>query len=220
MRTYLYMYRYEQNLEILHETPADIAIDSAPPKHTLKTFVRKALAAGRTVLTEEESRRFLANYRIPTVRSHFAHDVEQAVRVAGVHGYPCAMKIVSPDIRSRSDAGGVALGLIGEEQLRDEYARIMERVRAYCPGCAITGVTIQRMLEKIDYEVILGVKKDEDFGSVILFGMGGANVEVYRDFAVGLPPLNQSLARKLMEETRVYKLLQGYRGRPPPISRR
>ncbi|MGD0232301.1 MAG: bifunctional acetate--CoA ligase family protein/GNAT family N-acetyltransferase [Syntrophorhabdales bacterium] len=215
VRTYLYMYHYEQNLEILYETPADITIDSAPPKNTLKAFIRKVLAEGRTVLTEEESKRFLTNYRIPTIRTHFAHDVEQALSVAKAEGYPLAMKIVSPDISYKSDAGGVALGIASEEQLRDEYAKMMQRVKAYCPTGSVIGVTIQRMLEKIDYEVILGAKKDEEFGSVILFGMGGVGVQIYQDFSIGLPPLNQSLARKLMEETRVYRLLQGYRGKPP-----
>ena len=215
VKTYLYMYNYERNLEILHETPADIHVDSAPPKNTLKALVRKALTEGRTVLTEEESKRFLFNYRIPAVKSRVARDLDQAVQAARTGGYPAALKIISPEISYKSDAGGVVLGISSDEELRDEYAKLMHRVRAYCPECTITGVTVQKMVEKIDYEVILGAKKDEDFGAVILFGMGGIGVQIYRDFSIGLPPLNQSLARKLMEETRVYRLLQGYRGKPP-----
>jgi acetyltransferase len=215
VKTYLYMYNYERNLEILYETPADIAVDPAAPENALKALVQKALTQGRTVLTEEESKRFLFNYRIPAVRSRVAIDLNQAVRAAKVEGYPAALKIVSPDISYKSDAGGVVLGISSDEELRDEYAKMMHRVRAYCPECAITGVTVQKMVEKIDYEVILGAKKDEDFGTVILFGMGGIGVQIYRDFSIGLPPLNQSLARKLMEETRVYRFLQGYREKPP-----
>jgi acetyltransferase len=215
VRTYLYMYRYERNLEILHETPTDVAVDSAPPMNTLKTFVRKALLEGRTILTEEESKRFLATYHIPTVKTQVAADVEQAASIARRQGYPLAMKIISPDISHKSDAGGVALGINSEEELRDEYAKMMRRVLAYSPNASILGVTVQKMLDKIDYEVILGSKKNEDFGSVVLFGMGGIGVQIYRDFSIGLPPLNQALARKLMEETKVYKLLQGYRGKPP-----
>jgi acetyltransferase len=124
------------------------------------------------------------------------------------------MKIVSPDINYKSDAGGVVPGIGSEEELRSGYDVMLRRVRARCPQATLTGVSIQKMVEKIDYEIILGAKKDQDFGSVILFGMGGVDVEVYRDFSLGLPPLNQSLARKLMEETRVYRLLQGYRGKP------
>jgi acetyltransferase len=215
VRTYLYMHNYDRNLGILNETPADVTVDSAPPMNILKTFIRKALAEGRTVLTEEESKRFLINYRIPTVRTYVAVDVEQAAHVARTDGYPLVMKIISPDISYKSDAGGVMLGINSEEELRDGYVKMMRRVRAYCPKASVTGVTVQKMIEKIDYEVILGAKKNEDFGSVILFGMGGIGVQIYRDFSIGLPPLNQALARKLMEETRVYKLLQGYRGKPP-----
>lgn len=91
----------------------------------------------------------------------------------------------------------------------------MDRVRAFSPEAEIRGVTVQKMVERIDYEVILGSKKDEDFGSIILFGMGGIGVQIFQDFSIGLPPLNQALARKLMEETRVFRLLQGYRGKPP-----
>ncbi len=215
VKTYWYMYNYERNLQTLHETPADIAVDLAPPGDTLKALVRQALTEGRTVLTEEESKKFLFSYRIPAVKSRVAVDLNQAVRSAKAEGYPVALKIISPDICYKSDAGGVVLGISSDKKLRYEYAKMMHRVRAYCSGCSITGVTVQKMVEKIDYEVILGAKKDEDFGSVILFGMGGVGVDIYQDYSIGLPPLNQSLARKLMEETRVYKLLQGYRGRPP-----
>ena len=215
VRTYLYMYNYERNLEILHETPTDLPIDSAPPNNTLKALVRKALAEGRTVLTEEESKRFLVNYRIPTTRTHVAATVDQAAAFARNEGYPVALKIVSPDITHKSDAGGVALNIRSDEELRDEYRKMMAKVQAHCPDCKVKGVTVQKMMEGIDYEVILGAKKDEDFGSVILFGMGGLGVQIFQDFSIGLPPLNQALARKLLEETRVYRLLQGYRGKPP-----
>ncbi len=171
VKTYLYMYNYERNLEILHETPADVPVDSAPPKNTLKALVRKILAEGRTVLTEEESKKFLINYRIPTTRTYVAASADEAVSIARTEGYPLALKIVSPDISYKSDAGGVVLGISSEAELRDEYLKMMDRVRAFCPECTIKGVTVQKMVEKIDYEVILGAKKDEDFGSVILFGM-------------------------------------------------
>ena len=215
VRTYLYMYNYERNLEILHETPADVNVDSAPPNNTLKALVRKVLAEGRTILTEEESKRFLSIYRIPTTRTHLARNVEDAASAARLEGYPVVLKIVSPEISYKSDAGGVVLGISSEEELREEYVKLLERVRSYCTDATIVGVTVQRMMDKIDYEVILGAKKDEDFGSVILFGMGGIGVQIFQDFSVALPPLNQALARKLMEETRVYRLLQGYRGKPP-----
>lgn len=215
VKTYLYMYSYQRNLELLYETPADVPIDEAPPKNNLKALIRRALAGGRTVLTEEESKRFLSNYRIPTIKTHVAASIEQAVNLARMEGFPVVLKINSPDIFHKSDVGGVVLGISSEEELKDEYTKMMLRIREHCPAITVTGVTIQKMIERIDYEVILGAKKDEDFGSVILFGMGGIGVQIFCDYSIGLPPLNQALAKKLMEETRVYRLLQGYRGKPP-----
>jgi acetyltransferase len=215
VRTYFYMYSYERNLELMYETPSDLPVDQAPPKNNLKTLLRRAAAAGRTVLTEEESKRFLINYGIPTVKTYTVHTPEQAVGVARALGYPLVLKVASPDITYKSDVGGVITGINSEEELRSEYDRLLKRVTESCPDATITGITVQKMIEKIDYEVILGAKKDEDFGSVILFGMGGTSVEIFQDFGVELPPLNQTLARRLMEETKVYRLLKGYRGKQP-----
>lgn len=215
VKTYLYMYSYQRNLDLLYETPADVPVDLAPPKNNLKALIRRALASGRTLLTEEESKRFLTNYRIPTIRTHVAASVEQAVNAARAEGFPLVLKVISPDVHHKSDVGGVVLGISSEEELRNEYHKMMNRIKEHCPAATITGVTVQKMIEDIDYEIILGAKKDEDFGAVILFGMGGIGVQIFRDFSIGLPPLNQALARRLMEETRVYRLLQGYRGKPP-----
>ena len=215
VRTYFYMYSYERNLELMYETPSDLPVDQAPPKNNLKTLLRRIAAAGRTVLTEEESKRFLINYGIPTCKTYMAHTPEQAVGAANALGYPLVIKVASPDITYKSDVGGVVTGINSEEELRSEYDRMMQRVKESCADAKITGVTIQKMVEKIDYEIILGAKKDEDFGSVILFGMGGTSVQIFQDFSIGLPPLNQTLARRLMEETKVYRLLKGYRGKQP-----
>jgi acetyltransferase len=125
------------------------------------------------------------------------------------------LKISSPQIIFRQDVGGVVKGVTTHSGLRREYERLVERVRTRLPDAAIHGVTVQKMIEVIDYEVILGAKKDPDLGATILFGMGGIGVEIYRDYAVGLPPLNQTLARRLMEDTKVYEMLRGYRGKPP-----
>ena len=103
-------------------------------------------------------------------------------------------------------------GILSREQLIDEFNKLMERVRASNPTARIDGVYVQKMVPKIDYELILGSKRDRDFGTVVLFGMGGIAVELFKDFSVGLPPLNQVLARRMMEETKIYKALaQGIR---------
>ncbi len=215
VRTYVYMHEYTRNLAILDESPSDVPADSTPQKKTLKALIRRSLDQGQAVLSDEESKKFLTHYGIRANRSRGAADLEEAVKVADSEGYPLALKVVSPEIGHKSDAGGVVLGISSEEELRQEYEKMMGRVKAYCPECTVAGVTVEKMVEKIDYEVILGAKKDKDFGSVILFGMGGVGVQIFQDFSIALPPLNRTLVRNLMEGTRVYRLLQGYRGRPP-----
>ena len=214
-RTYVYMYNYERNLELLHETPAELAVDEAPPKNHLKSLIRKVSREGGLVLSDEDARKFLSNYGIPTVRTCTAQNLKEAVSCAQEIGYPVVLKIASPDIIFRQDVGGVFMGINSDEELKVDYEALMRRVQDRQPDAAIRGVTVQKMIEVIDYELILGAKKDRQFGTVVLFGMGGIGVEIFRDFAIGLPPLNQTLARLLMEETKVFQMLQGYRGKMP-----
>ena len=215
VKTYLYMYQYERNLESLYETPEELPIDQAPPKNNLKALIRRAVKEGRTILNEEESKRFLINYGIPTISARMTYNVEGALSIAKFVGYPVVLKIVSPDITYKSDVGGVVMGVSSDERLSIEFEKLLKKVKGNAPQARIQGVTVQKMVEEIDYEIILGAKKDSDFGSVILFGMGGIGVQILRDFAIGLSPLNQILARKLMEETEAYRMLQGYRGKAP-----
>lgn len=215
VKTYLYMYRYGRNLELLYETPAELSVDQAPPKSNLKALIAKLAREGVTTVSEEESKRFLSNYGIPTTRPYMAGNVEAAIRLARDVGYPVVLKIVSPDITHKSDVGGVATGIDSDERLRSEYTVMMQRIKSNRPQAKIHGVTVQKMVQDIDYEIILGARKDRDFGSVILFGMGGVGAEIFRDFSIGLPPLNQTLVRRLIEDTKVHKMIQGYRGKQP-----
>jgi acetyltransferase len=215
VKTYIYMYRYKHNLELLYETPSELAIDPAPPKNNLRVTVKRALEKGTTFFGGEEAARFLSNYGIPTIRSYTALTIDEAVRRAKDIKYPVVLKVISPDIFDRADVGGLATGVKDEQQLRSEFERVTNTIRDKAPTAQITGITIQKMVEKIDYEVMLGAKRDSRFGSIILFGMGGIGAQVFKDFSIALPPLNQTLARRLMEETQVYKMLHGYRGRPP-----
>ena len=215
VRTYLYMYNYKRNLDLLYETPSELAVDKAPPKNNLKAFVKRAIKEGRLLLSQEQSERFLNTYGIPILTVRMTKNIDEAASAAAEIGYPVVLKIASPDIFFNIDVGGVVTGISSEEELKREYDRLLDRVKKNVPEAGIEGILIQKMLEKIDYEVILGSKKDKEFGSVIVFGMGGFGVEIFRDFSVGLPPLNQTLARRLMEETQVYKMLKGFRGRPP-----
>lgn len=215
VKTYLYMYRYGRNLELLYETPGQLSVDQAPPKHNLKAFVAELHKEGRMLLTENESKRFLVNYGIPTVKPYLTKNLEEALSLANSVGYPVVLKIVSPDITHKSDIGGVMTGIDSDRELKNHYGRLIKSVQKKVPQAAISGISVQKMVEQIDYELILGMKKDKEFGSVILFGMGGIGVEMFQDFSIGLPPLNQTLARRLMEETKVFRMIQGYRGRPP-----
>ncbi|MDI9571398.1 MAG: bifunctional acetate--CoA ligase family protein/GNAT family N-acetyltransferase [Pseudomonadota bacterium] len=214
-RTYVYMYNYERNLRLLHETPAELPVNEAPPKNHLKSLVRKVLREGRNVLAEEEAKKFLANYGIPFVKTQIARSAEEAVAAAQDIGYPVVLKIASHDIIFRQDVGGVVTGIDSDEAARIAFARLRERVARIRPDAAIRGVVVQKMIEVIDYELILGAKKDKDYGAVILFGMGGVGVEIFRDYSIALPPLNQALARRLMEETKAFSMLRGYRGKTP-----
>lgn len=215
VKTYMTMYSYSRNLELLYETPSGLPLDQAPPKNHLKAFIKRMVREGRTLLSEEESKDFLRIYGIPVTTPYVAQNPDGAITAAARIGYPVVLKIVSPDISHKSDVGGVRVGIRSEGELREEYARLISSVRSHEPNATISGVSVQKMIEGIDYEVILGAKKDKDFGSIILFGMGGIGTEVFKDISIGLPPLNQTLARRLIEETKVYNILKGYRGKTP-----
>jgi acetyltransferase len=215
VRAYIYMTQYERNLQLLHETPAELPLDEAPPKNHLKALIRRAGRESSLILTEEDSRKFLRNYGIPVIPSRMATTREDALAIAQEMGYPVVLKVASPDIIFRQDVGGVITAIDCEETLKTAYQRILDGIRQFAPQATVRGVTVQKMVEHIDYELIIGAKKDPHFGAVILFGRGGISVELLGDFSVGLPPLNQTLARRLMEETDVYRMLQGFRGKPP-----
>ncbi|MEM2280788.1 MAG: GNAT family N-acetyltransferase [Candidatus Bathyarchaeia archaeon] len=215
VKTYLYMYQYRRNLELLYETPEELPVDVSPPKLPIMTILRNAAVENREVLTEFEAKKILEFYNIPVVKTYVARDEDEAVAIASRIGYPVVLKILSPQIIHKTDAGGVALDLKNEDEVREAFKVITRNAKRYNPNAEILGVTVQPMIKKRGVEVILGSKKDIVFGPVILFGMGGVGVELFKDYSVGLPPLNQTLARRMMEETKVYQLLKGYRGTPP-----
>jgi acetyltransferase len=215
VKTYLYMFQYERNLELLYETPEELPVDVASPTRPILTLMRNAALEGRELLTETEAKKILEYYGFPVVKTFVAKTAEEATMLAKQIGYPVVLKILSPQITHKSDAGGVALNLTCDSEVEQAFENVMKRAKEYSPNGEIIGVTVQPMIKRRGYEIIIGSKKDSIFGPVILFGMGGVGVELFKDFAIGLPPLNQTLARRLMEETRVYQLLKGYRNMPP-----
>ena len=214
VKAYMYMYQYKRNLELLYETPEETPADITSPRYPLVTLMKDAAIEDREILTEEEAKVVLEYCRIPTVRTLVAQTSEEASRIASRMGYPVVLKILSPQITHKTDAGGVVLDINNETELRKAFNLIMTRAREYNPNAEVIGVTVQPMISRGGYEVIIGAKKDPIFGPVIMFGMGGTMVELFKDVAIGLPPLNQTLARRIMEKTKVYRLLQGYRNQP------
>ncbi|MGB9684855.1 MAG: acetate--CoA ligase alpha subunit [Candidatus Bathyarchaeales archaeon] len=215
VKTYLYMYQYKRNLELLYETPEELPVDVSPPKLPIMAIMRNAALENREVLTEFEAKKVLEFYNFPVVKTFIAKDEDEAVAIASRIGYPVVLKVLSPQIIHKTDAGGVILDIKNDDEVRAAFRTIMKNAKKYDQNAEIIGVTVQPMVKKRGYEVILGAKKDVVFGPIVMFGMGGVGVELFRDFSIGLPPLNQTLARRMMEETKVYQLLKGYRNMPP-----
>ena len=215
IKTYLYMYQYKRNLELLYETPEELPVDVAPPKRPIMVTMRNAATENRELLIEAEAKKLLEYYNVPVVKTMVAQTANEAVNLASQIGYPVVLKILSPQIIHKTDAGGVVLDINSEAEVREAFERINKKAKEYNPNAEIQGVTVQPMIKKQGYEVIIGAKTDPLFGPVILFGMGGIGVELFKDFAIGIPPLNQTLVRRMMEETKVHQLLKGYRNVPP-----
>jgi acetyltransferase len=211
-RIFTHMWRYSDNLHGLYETPS---VASDPNDDSLvraAAIVAAAQSAGRTLLTELESKRILVAYGIPTVEAHFAATAAEAVAAAESVGYPVVLKLHSETLTHKTDVGGVALNLADGEAVRRAYDRMQRDVADKAGAEHFLGVTVQRMVRLDGYEVIVGSSVDAQFGPVLLFGSGGKLVEVYRDRALALPPLNTTLARRMMEQTRIFVALGGVRG--------
>jgi acetyltransferase len=213
--TLMYMHRYTRNLELLQETPPNLPTDLHFDRKRARAIVDAALSRDHFLMTEPEAKALLASYGLPVNRTEVATSKEDAVERSQEMGYPVVLKVHSRDITHKSDAKGIQLDLRSPEEGGAAYHKSVANAEEYDPEARILGVTVQPMLTKLDYEVILGSKKDADFGPTILFGMGGVLTEILRDKAIGLPPLNLLLARRLIQSTKVYQLLKGYRNRPP-----
>jgi acetyltransferase len=212
-RAFMYLVNYRRRQELLMETPPSVPEDFTPDLARARRLVGQALAEGRPWLTEPEAKDLLAAYRIPVVKTLIAANPKEAAEMAAAIGAPVALKILSRDITHKSDLGGVALGLLGASAVRDAAIAMEERLRAARPNARLGGFSVQPMVHRPgSYELILGVSDDAEFGPVILFGHGGTAVEVINDKALALPPLNMKLAHELISSTRIYRLLEGFRG--------
>ncbi len=216
-RVFNYMWQYAYNLRAIYETPVlPVASADEETNHQhARQLIEGIRAKGRTILTEYESKQIFAAYGIATVPTLLANSVEEAIRQAEGLGYPVVLKLNSETITHKTDVNGVQLNLPNAASVQTAYQLIESSVTDLRGAEHFQGVTVQPM-EKLDgYELILGASPDVQFGPVLLFGAGGTLVEVFRDRALALPPLTTTLARRMMEKTKIYTALRGIRGRKP-----
>ncbi|MHC0061726.1 bifunctional acetate--CoA ligase family protein/GNAT family N-acetyltransferase [Nostoc sp. UIC 10890] len=215
-RIFSYMWQSSYNLRGIYETPVMPVFDSAsgiPDRNCVEKIIQTARQAGRTILTEFESKQILAAYGIPVVATCVSKSEDEAVQCAETIGYPVVLKLFSHTITHKTDVGGVQLNLRNAEAVRHAYNAIAESVSEKVGVEHFLGVTVQPMVKMAGYELIIGSSLDPQFGPVLLFGTGGQLVEVFHDRAIALPPLNTTLARRMMEQTQIYKALKGVRER-------
>jgi acetyltransferase len=215
IRSFMTLVDYGRNLDTLYETPKDLPVDFAIDRGKLRENFIARHFGNDSILSEAASKELIETYGISTTQPHSAATADEAAAIAKKIGYPIVLKIQSPDITHKTDVGGVALGLEDATMLRAAFDRMMATVAKRAPQARIEGVTVQAMVNAQDgIELILGIKKDPTFGTVMMIGMGGVGAELLGERSLGFPPLNERLARRMLESLRIWPLLQGYRGRP------
>ncbi len=215
-QAFTFMWQSMSNLRTLYETP-NLLEDghNDPDREGAEKLIERVRRSGRDLLTEAESKELLAAYGIPTTPMLIAHTAKEAGQMATQLGYPVVVKIHSETITHKTDVGGVKLNLQDAAAVEAAFDSIQRAVSEKVGAEHFLGVTVQPMVKFEGYELILGSSIDPQFGPVLLFGSGGQLVEVFKDRALGLPPLNTTLARRMVERTKIYKALQGVRGRKP-----
>lgn len=215
-KVFCHMWRYSYNLRGLYETPQLAVSDSETiSRDQAAAIIAEARHRGQVLLNEFDSKKLLSTYGIPTVDTRIAKNEDEALKQALDIGYPVVLKLFSDTITHKTDVGGVKLNLNSSEEVRRAYQEIRLAVFEKAGAGHFGGVTVQPMVPRNGYELILGSSVDPQFGPVVLFGSGGQLVEVYRDRALALPPLNTTLAERMMEQTKIFQALKGVRGRKP-----
>ena len=216
VRAFMTLVEYSRNLETLYETPRDIPVEFTLDRKKIKREFLAGLQPDERVLSEARSKQLLQAYGIPVTLPVAAADAKSALQAARQIGYPIVFKVHSPDITHKSDVGGVILDIRDDGQAADAFHAIMRSVREKQPEARLEGVTVQKMASLPEArELILGIKQDAVFGTVILVGAGGVTAELFADRSLGFPPLNERLARRMLEDLKIWPLLKGYRGKPP-----
>jgi acyl-CoA synthetase (NDP forming) len=177
-------------------------------------IIETARKAGRTVLSEIEAKQLLESAGLPVSPARLAKTTDEAIRIANELGYPAVLKIVSPEITHKSDVGGVALGLTSPDEVGEAFDRVVANAKKAAPAATIQGVAVQRM-ERQGIEVIVGMTTDPQFGPVMMFGLGGIMVEILKDVAFRVVPLDERDARQMIREIKGFPVLEGFRGSDP-----
>ncbi len=216
VRAFMTLVKYARNLETLYETPKDIPVEFSLNRKKIRDEFRSIIRNNVTVLSEENSKKLLAAYDINVTVPFPAATAEEAVLISKQIGFPVVFKINSPDITHKTDVGGVIIDINSAETALLSFNRIMENAKKAVHEAGLTGITVQKMIKMKDSaEVILGIKKDRIFGTVILVGAGGVTAELFGDMSLGFPPLNERLAREMLQNLKIWPLLKGYRGKQP-----
>ena len=215
VEVFSYLSAYHQNQKLLMQMPSPLSHHLEPDVESARMIIEGALLERRKVLSEMESKALLSAFHIPVAQTMLAHSPNEAILIAQQLGYPVAMKVNSPNISHKSDAGGVMLNLLNAQAVRAAYQEICDNIKLNRPDAVMDGVSIQPMIvKKNGRELMVGVTSDPVFGPVITFGAGGTMVEVMGDRSVTLPPLNTFLVKDLIDGTRVSKLLGAFRHLP------
>ncbi len=216
VRAFMTLVSYARNLESLYETPKDVPVEFPMDREALRARFEPVFRASEGILSEAASKALLRDCGIRVSLPVSAVTAEEAVSAAEATGYPVVLKIDSPDITHKTDVGGVALGLSEAEAVRSAFGRLLAGAAAARPDARLRGVTVQPMIRYGDgLELILGAKKDAVFGTVLMAGLGGTAAELLGDRALGFPPLNERLVRRMLESLKIWPLFAGYRGKPP-----
>jgi len=216
IRAFQYLVSYGRNLSVLHETPRELSVAFRMTPDERARRAAELFGTTRDVLSMVEAKELLKVYDIPVIMSRAAHSADEAQRIAAECGFPVVLKISSPQIQHKTDCDGVALGLVDSAAVHAAFDRMIAAAREHHPAAEIVGVTVEPMVSSpVGIELIVGAKKDPVFGAVVMIGLGGITAELLRDVAFGLPPLNERLARSMLESLRGWPLLNGFRGRPP-----
>ena len=215
IRAFMNLYRHSRGIEMLQQIPPRLSARIKVDREKAYQMIETGLASPGGLLSEIQAKAVMETYGIPVNPTEAADTGKAARFISEKMGYPVVMKILSSDIVHKSEAGGVLLNLCTPDAVEEGFQTVLDNANASFPKAHIEGVTIQPMVGHTTCELIVGAKKDPDFGPVILFGMGGILAELLEDRAIALPPLNRLLASRLMENTRVDRLLKGFRNIPP-----